>query len=57
MNSESNIYGLAYNCPAQNREADCPLKELDHLSFKEKVSFINNLNKEDREAILEHHKV
>jgi len=56
MDKENIIYGIAYNCPAQNRESDCPLKKLDHLSFKEKVNFINKLSEEERKVILEYHK-
>jgi len=56
MKEENIIYGIAYNCPVQNRESDCPFKELNHLPFKEKVIFINQLSDEERKAILEHHK-
>ena len=57
MKEEHNLYGLAYNCPTIRRKSDCPLKEIDHLSFKEKVKWVEGLSKEEKEAILEHHKV
>jgi hypothetical protein len=30
------LYGLAFDCPYQKRKDDCPLKEIDCLSFIEK---------------------
>jgi hypothetical protein len=31
--------------------------EVDHLSFKEKVKWVDGLNQEEKEAFLVHHKV
>jgi hypothetical protein len=55
MNKEISIHGLAYNCPVQNREMDCPFIGIDHFSFKEKVKWVEGLSKEENEAIQEHH--
>jgi hypothetical protein len=57
MVEENSLYGLAYDCPHLERKVDCPIKEVEHLSFKEKVKWIEGLSKEEKEAILEHHKV
>lgn len=57
MKEDIKLYGLAYNCPTLQRKSDCPFKEVDHLSFKEKVKWVEGLSKEEKEAILEHHKV
>lgn len=54
--AKSDIYCIAYGCPkATNRDKDCPLLEIDHLSFKEKIEWINELSKEKKEFILRHH--
>jgi len=57
MVEENNLYGLAYNCPHLERQPDCLLKQVEHLSFLEKVKWIENLSDAKKEAILEHHKV
>lgn len=49
------IYGIAYECPNKKRDKDCPLLEIDHLSFKEKVEFIDELSEEKKKNILSHH--
>jgi hypothetical protein len=36
---------------------DCPLKLREHLSFSEKVKWINNLSDEEKVAILDHHQL
>jgi len=56
MTIENNLYGLAYGCPCIERKEDCPLREIDHLSFKEKIMWIDALSKEEKVTILEHHK-
>lgn len=55
MLDENDIYGCALGCPLQRRLMDCPYNEFDHLSFKEKVIHLQNINKEKRELIIEHH--
>jgi len=57
MDEMNNLYGLAYNCPYLQRKDDCPLKEVDHLSFKEKIDWIDNLDLDKKKAILEYHQV
>jgi hypothetical protein len=52
-----NLYGLAYSCPHLERRPDCPLKQVEHLSFLEKVKWIDQLSDEKRKVIFEHHKV
>ncbi len=49
------LYGIAYECPKRNRNKNCPLFEIDHLSFEEKIIWINKLNEDKIEAILNYH--
>jgi len=37
MSEKINLYGLAYNCPHLERHPNCPLKQVEHFSFQEKV--------------------
>jgi len=55
MVEENSLYGLTYGCPHLERQPDCPLKQIEHLSFREKVKWIDKLSEEEKEAILEHH--
>ena len=48
---------IAYGCPKNNRGEDCPLLELEHLSFKEKVTLIDKLDENTITKILSHHVV
>jgi len=57
MDEMINLYGLAYNCPYLQRKDDCLLKEVDHLSFKEKIDWIDNLCMGKKKTILAHHQV
>ena len=50
------IFGLAYACPYLERQEDCPLKIVVHLSFKGKVLWIKELSNVEKEIILEHHR-
>jgi hypothetical protein len=54
-NTESDIFGIAYECPKRNRDNDCPLFEIDHLSFKEKLDWIDDLDDDKKKAIKRHH--
>lgn len=51
------LYGIAFGCPINHREYNCPINVVDHLSFKEKVKWINKLSKEKRDSIWKHHQV
>ncbi len=50
------IYGISYHCPVLERREDCPLKEIDSLSFYEKLKWIEGLSLERKEWILKHRK-
>ena len=52
---ESRLYGIAYGCPKIDREKDCPLLDMEHFSYKEKIIWIEELDEEKRDAILKHH--
>jgi len=57
MVEENSLYGLTYGCPHLERQPDCRLKQIEHLSFLEKVKWIDKLSEEEKAAILEHHQV
>ena len=56
MDEELKLYGLAYGCPKEKRTACCPLKKIDHLSFVDKVAWIERLNEDKIKAMIEQHK-
>lgn len=49
------IYCIAYGCPKKDREKDCPFAEIVHLSFKQKIEWIDKLDDLKKEAIIKHH--
>ncbi|KJF45300.1 hypothetical protein LH29_07940 [Draconibacterium sediminis] len=52
------VCGLAYECPkGKIRDKECPLRELEFLSFSEKVHWIDQIDYEQINEILEHHKI
>lgn len=55
MIEKSDLYSIAYSCPKNNRDNDCPLLEIEHLSFKEKIDWIDRLDEESQQFILKHH--
>ena len=55
MYNDYEIFGCAYDCPLQKRTQDCPFMEIEHLTFKEKVDWIEDLNKGKKELIIKHH--
>ena len=57
MDDDNRLFGLAFGCPALQREDDCPLKMFDSFQFKEGVVQIENLSREKKEMILEHHRI
>lgn len=50
------MYGLAYGCPRKERVEGCPFKELDQLSFAEKVELIENMTSKEKTQFLYRHK-
>lgn len=56
MKGENILYGLAYECPTQQRKDDCPFMQVEHLAFIEKVNWIDGLNKDIKQKIIEEHK-
>lgn len=48
-------YCIAYECPKLNRNKECPLLEIDHLSFHDKIIWIDQLKDDRIEAILNFH--
>lgn len=52
---KSYLYSIAYGCPKKDRAKDCPLSEIEHLLFKEKIDWIDEIDDEKKEGILTHH--
>ena len=50
------LYGLAFDCPYLDRWADCPSKHKEHLSFKEKMNWIDELSLDFKQNLGEKHK-
>lgn len=50
------LYGIIYACPYGIRDNDCLLCEVDHLSFKEKFNWVEDLNEITVTTITEYHK-
>ena len=55
MENKFVLYGLAYGCPYIERRANCPLNEIDSLSFARKVDWIDGLSEAKKRSILEIH--
>jgi len=55
MITKTVIYSIAYGCSKENRDDDCPLLEIEHLSFREKLDCIDEVDEESEEFILRHH--
>lgn len=50
-----NLYGLSYECPYKIRKVNCPLKEIDTLTFRKKVDWLDSLSEERKRSIWEQH--
>ena len=57
QNDEVILYYKAYGCPKKERRVECQLSEIDHLSFQDKITRINQLKDERIEAIIKHHQL
>lgn len=49
------LAGLAYECPHEKRTKDCPLSEIEHLTFKEKLVWIDQLTQDRKMQIMNFH--
>ena len=52
---KTKLYCIAYGCPQLKRMEDCPLIKIEHLSFQEKLSWLERLSDEIKLDILLHH--
>ncbi len=57
MDDLNDLYGIAFGCPCFQRTDGCPMIEIENLSLKEKVAWIDNLSLEKKMAIYHHHKL
>lgn len=49
-------YGLSYECPkGLDRGESCPFTAIDHLTFKEKIEWLDKLSEKERKELIEHH--
>ena len=55
MEDEIKLYGLAFDCPYLDRQDDCPLKDIEQLSIKEKVNWINEMSQERKQKMIKQH--
>ena len=49
------LYCIAYDCPKQKRDKYCPFFKIEHFSFEEKITWINNLDVNRIESIFRYH--
>ncbi len=49
------IYGLAYQCPFNNRLSECPFYTFEGKSFREKVFIIKKMDFQQKQDILTKH--
>lgn len=47
--------GIAFACPKGERNKDCPILEIEHLSYIERIEFFEHINEEKKKAIIKHH--
>lgn len=57
MDEYYSLYGILYGCPFKERLNECPLIEFDRFSFQNKILIFNALTKEEKQDILNKHKV
>ena len=55
MYYENEILGCAYACPWKVRNSGCPLNEIEHLSFREKLIWLKDISLEKKDSIIKHH--
>jgi len=56
MEEDIKLYGLAFDCPYLDRKENCPMLEVEHLSFSEKFLWIKNLSQDEKQRMFEQHK-
>jgi len=49
------LYGITYECPHGKRINDCPLLEIEHLTFKEKPISIDKLLQDKKNQNMNFH--
>ncbi|GEM_PF-5894971 len=50
------VIGLAMDCPINNQQNNCPLKELRKYSFEDRIKKINEMDHKTRVKIYLHHR-
>lgn len=49
------LFGLLYDCPYKNRRSSCSLWQLQDLTFKEKIDWLNKQELVARKNLLHDH--
>lgn len=49
------LCGIMYGCPSGRREEVCPLFQVEHLSFIERMNWLNEQHDERKMSILKYH--
>lgn len=49
------LAGLAYECPHSKRVNNCPFLEIEHLTFKEKLAWIDQFSQDRKIQIMNFH--
>jgi hypothetical protein len=49
------LFGIAFGCPREDRNINCPLIGIDDLTLKQRKEFIDNLSEVEKEALIQHH--
>ena len=55
MENFTGLYGIFYNCPVGDRCEDCPIKEIENMSFKDKLKWFEKQNNKMKKEIYKHH--
>ena len=57
MDKFLDLLGILYGCPVGNRSEHCPVNDVDHLSFHDKMTWFEELSYADKIKIQKHHQV
>lgn len=52
MNQKNGLYGMAFQCPYKNRNPGCIFYYMEHLTFREKIAWIDQISPQLADNIL-----
>ncbi len=53
--NDIHLYGWVYECPLKDMDFTCQMKVVEHVTYHEKVSWIDGLYEKEKETITKHH--